>query len=72
MHSQEISEPATAATTHSSAIELHAFENGYRFDPAMWATDLERFLAHPELASLKDRPEIYRAAATDIAPLFCQ
>ena len=43
-------------TELEGAIELHAFENGNRFDPAMWATDLERFLAHPELASLKDRP----------------
>lgn len=51
-------------------VERHSFENGNRFDPTMWKLDMERFLEHPKLASLKDRPDIYRASAGDIAALL--
>lgn len=52
-------------------IEKHSFETGNRFDAANWQADLERFLEHPELSKLKDRPEIYGATADDVkAPLL--
>lgn len=51
-------------------IEHHSFESGNPFDPAMWRLDMERFLEEPTLAFLKDRPEIYRASASDIAALL--
>jgi hypothetical protein len=51
-------------------IGHHSFESGNRFDPAMWKLDMERFLEHPKLASLKNRPDIYRTSASDIAALL--
>jgi len=51
-------------------IENHSFEGGNRFDPALWKLDMERFLEHPKLAFLKDRPEICRTSASDIAKLL--
>lgn len=50
-------------------VERHSFEGGNKFDAAMWKLDMERFLEHPKLASLKNRPDIYSASADDIAAL---
>lgn len=54
------------------AVERRSFEGGNAFDPARWTTDLEHFLAHPGMASLKDRPGISRASAEDVSMLLSQ
>lgn len=51
-------------------IPYRSFEGGQplpNFDT--WRADLERFLAHPELAPLKDRPEIRGATAEQVAAI---
>jgi hypothetical protein len=51
-------------------IQEKSFESGNRFDPIMWKEDVERFLAHPDLGHLKNRPEIYRASAESAGVLL--
>jgi hypothetical protein len=51
-------------------IEEKSFESGNRFDSFMWKEDVERFLAHPDLEQLKERPEIYRAPAQSAQALL--
>ena len=51
-------------------VELRSFENGNRFEPGMWKLDMERFLNHPTLASLKNNQEIYRTSSTEAQKLL--
>lgn len=51
-------------------VEERSFENGNRFDADLWNLDMERFLDHPNLLSLKDRPEIFRTSADDAKMLL--
>lgn len=50
-------------------IEYRSFEGGNGFDAGLWADDLARFLDHPALAFLKERPEICGASAETAAAL---
>lgn len=53
-------------------VEPRSFENGNPFDPAAWQSDLKRFLGHPAMTALRERPEIAQASAEDVAALMSQ